>query len=186
MESKDRLKPVFQFKVTRRNLPHFELPGSVYFLTFSTTKRFILSDSAKDVVLSSFHFHNGKKYVLYACIVMDDHVHCILQPMEIINNTQARRPVLQERSVHPEKITRLPEYYSLSQITHSIKSYSANRIQKLLNIKGCIWQDENYDRIIRNENEYVEKMNYIVNNPLKPGLVGKPEEYKWLFLRGME
>jgi REP element-mobilizing transposase RayT len=79
-----------------------------------------------------------------------------------------------------------PEYYSLSQITHSIKSYSANRIQKLLNIKGSIWQDENYDRIVRNENEYVEKVNYIVNNPLKAGLVGKPKDYRWLFYLWME
>ena len=79
-----------------------------------------------------------------------------------------------------------PEYYSLSQITHSIKSYSANRIQKLLNIKSNIWQDENYDRIIRDEHEYLEKMNYIINNPLKPGLVGKLEDYKWLFYKGME
>jgi REP element-mobilizing transposase RayT len=81
MEFKDRLKPVSQFKASRRNLPHFEIPGSFYFITFSTADRFILSDSAKDVVLSSFHFHNGKKYILHGCIVMDDHTHCILQPM---------------------------------------------------------------------------------------------------------
>jgi putative transposase len=185
MEFKDRLKPIKEFRVSRRTLPHFELPGSFYFITFSTADRFIFSDSAKDVVLSSFHFHSGKKYVLYACIVMDDHVHCILQPMEIINNTQARRPVPLERPVPPESLGS-PEYYSLSQITHSIKSYSANRIQKLLNIKGSIWQDENYDRIVRNENEYVEKVNYIVNNPLKAGLVGKPKDYRWLFYLWME
>ena len=89
---------------------------------------------------------------------MDDHAHCILQPMEIMIKEQARRPV-PLRPV-PLEMPVTPEYYSLSQITHSIKSYSANRIQKLLNIKGSIWQDENYDRIIRDENEYLEKMNY--------------------------
>jgi len=158
MQSKDRLKPVSQFRVSRRNLPHFELPGSVYFLTFNTANRFILSDSAKDLVLSSFQFQDSKKYALYACVVMDDHAHCILQPMEIMIKEQARRPV-PLRPV-PLEMPVTPEYYSLSQITHSIKSYSANRIQKLLNIKGSIWQDENYDRIIRDENEYLEKMNY--------------------------
>ena len=179
MESKDRLKPVSEFKVTRRNLPHFELPGSIYFITFNTADRFILSNSAKDIMFSAFHFHNGKKYKLHSCVVMDDHAHCVLQKIEILNSAQARRPVPLEMPV-------TPEYYSLPQITHGIKSYSANRIQKLLNIKGSTWQDENYDRIIRDENEYWEKMNYIVNNPLKPGLVGKPEDYKWLFYKGME
>jgi hypothetical protein len=69
---------------------------------------------------------------------------------------------------------------------HSIKSYSANRIQRLLNIQGSVWQDENYDRIIRDEEEYLEKMNYIVNNPLKAMIVENPEDYRWLFFEGME
>jgi REP element-mobilizing transposase RayT len=102
---------------------------------------------------------------------MNDHVHCILQPIAITNKTQAGTPV------------RLSEYYSLSQITHGIKSYSANRLQRLLNKKGSIWQDENYDRVIRNENEYLQKMNYIIYNPVKSGLVDKIEDYKWFFLR---
>lgn len=75
-------------------------------------------------------------------------------------------------------------YYSLAQIAHSIKSYSAHTIQKVLNSTGNIWQDENYDRVIRDEEEYLEKMNYIINNPLKAGLVEKPEDYKWLFYEG--
>jgi REP element-mobilizing transposase RayT len=91
--------------------------------------------------------------------------------MEIMNKAQTRRPV------------QPVEYHSLAQITHSIKSYSANRIQRLLNRKGSIWQDESYDRILRDEKEYLEKMNYIMNNPLKAGLVEKPEDYRWLFFR---
>ncbi|MBI2850011.1 MAG: hypothetical protein HYX80_03095 [Chloroflexi bacterium] len=49
---------------------------------------------------------------------------------------------------------------------HSIKSYSANRIQKVLHHKeGSVWLDESYDRVVRDDKEYVEKMNYIINNP---------------------
>ena len=174
MEPDTGLKPIKDFRVYRRNLPHWELPESVYFITFSTADRFTLSDSAKDVVLSSFHFHDGKKYILHACVIMDDHVHCILQPMEILNKAQARRPV-------PPK-----QYYSLAQITHSIKSYSAHRIQKLLNEKDNIWQDESYDRILRDEKEYLEKMSYIINNPMKTGLAEQPQDYRWLFFREID
>lgn len=97
---------------------------------------------------------------------MDTHVHCILQPME-----------KSEKSVGT--------YHSIAQIMHSIKSYSANRIQRILNIKGKIWQDESYDRIIKDEEEYLEKMNYIANNPLKAMIVDTPEYYKWLFVEGL-
>jgi hypothetical protein len=93
MESEDRLKPVTGFRYSRRILPHFKIPGSIYFITFSTLDRFHLSDSAKNIVLSSFRFHNGKKYLLHVCVIMDDHAHCILQPMQGSNKVQARRPV---------------------------------------------------------------------------------------------
>ncbi len=180
MESKDRLKPATGFRVSKRILPHFELPGSIYFITFSIVDRFNLSDSAKDIVLSSVRFHDVKKYILHTCVIMDDHVHCILQPVKIIKNVQAQRPV------QPKTVRQPVEYYSLAQITHSIKSYSANCLQKLLNQKCNIWQDENYDRIIRNNKEYTQKMNYIVYNPVKAGFVEKPEDYRWLFIREID
>jgi hypothetical protein len=52
----------------------------------------------------------------------------------------------------------------------------------MLNHKKRIWQDENFDRIIRDSEEYAQKMNYIIYNPVKAGFVAKPEDYKWLFL----
>jgi REP element-mobilizing transposase RayT len=105
---------------------------------------------------------------------MDDHVHCILQPMQITNNTQAGTPV--------PLVRRTQEYYSLAQITHSLKSYSANRIQTMIDLQTRVWQDEIVDRIIRDEKEYRQKMNYILNNAPKIGLVENPEDYKWLFI----
>jgi putative transposase len=173
MRPNSKLKPTKEFRTSKINLPHFELPGRFYFITFSTIDRFTLSDPAKDIVLSSFHFHNGKKYLLHTCIIMDDHVHCILQP-QIINNAQAGTPV--------PLVKGTDEYYGLAQITHSIKSYSANRIQKLFNLQNHVWQDENFDRIIRDEKEYRQKINYIRNNAPKIGLVENPEDYKWLYI----
>lgn len=164
MEPGTRLKPVKEFRVYKRNLPHFEQPGSVYFVTFKTAKEFTLSDAAKDITLDSIKFHAGKKYRLHACIVMETHIHSILQPLEELKGS----------------------FYSIAQIMHSIKSYSANRIQRLLDKRGNVWLDENYDRIIRDDKEYMEKMNYIVNNPLKAGLAEKPGDYRWLFVEGLD
>jgi REP element-mobilizing transposase RayT len=146
MESKDRLKPVTDFHKSRRNLPHFELPDSIYFITFSTVNRIALSNSAKDIVLLSLRFHDDRKYALLCCVIMNDHVHCILQPMRIIDSAQARRPVQlnkpsQLNIQEQPPISQTLEYFSLAQIVHSIKSYSANRLQRLLNMKGSIWQD---------------------------------------------
>lgn len=164
MESASRLKPLKDFRVYRRNLPHWELPGSVYFITFRTADDVLLNDNAKDIAFASIKFHVNKKYKLYAVVVMETHVHILLQPLNSSKDA----------------------FFSLAQIMHSIKSYSANRIQRELNQSGSVWQPENYDRIIRNDSDYLENMNYIIFNPVKAGKVNKPEDYKWLFYQGSE
>ena len=45
-----------------------------------------------------------------------------------------------------------------------------------------VWLDENYDRIIRDNKEFQEKMNYIINNPVKATLVETAKDYKWLYI----
>lgn len=162
MEPETRLKSTKEFQYYKRNLPHFELPGSFYFVTFNTAKTITLSDEAKEIVFASVKYHDDKKYKLHACVVMETHVHIILQPLEESAGT----------------------YYSLAQILHSVKSYSSHKIKNLLNLSCNIWMDENYDRFIRDSKDYLEKVDYIIYNPMKAGIVDKYEDYKWLFYKG--
>lgn len=152
-------QPVESFKIYRRNLPHFESPGSVYFITFRTFKNLVLPEVARDIVFNSILYWNNKKFNLYTAVIMPNHAHLILQPLEKFLNS----------------------FFSLSEILHSIKSYSSNKINKILKRSGTLWLDENFDRIVRDEEELVEKINYIINNPLKSGLVSNQEDYKWLY-----
>jgi hypothetical protein len=45
-----------------------------------------------------------------------------------------------------------------------------------------VWQDERFDRWIRDENEFAEKWQYIADNPVKRGLAASAADYPWLFL----
>jgi putative transposase len=158
------LKPIGDFKITRRNLPHWEIPGNAYFVTFNTSPGCKLSPEEKDIVLSTIKYHQDKKYILYACVIMDTHVHLIILPLGTSGG----------------------QYYSLGQIMHSIKSYSANQIQRTTGKRGNIWFDEHYDRVIRDDNEFFEKIGYVMNNPVKVELVKDPEDYRWLYYRGID
>jgi REP element-mobilizing transposase RayT len=142
--------------VRRRNLPHWQQGGSVYFITFRS-KRGPLPDTAKQQVIANILYDHGKKYDLYLGLVMPDHVHLILQPRQ-------KTPGF---------------WYDLSEIMKGIKGVSARRINQMLGTSGSVWQDESYDRIIRDEEEYLEKWNYIWNNPVKAGLAVFPEEYPY-------
>ncbi|MCL4501691.1 MAG: hypothetical protein M1438_07515 [Deltaproteobacteria bacterium] len=46
---------------------------------------------------------------------------------------------------------------------------------------GNLWQDERFDRILRDYDEFLEKWNYIHNNPVKTGLCQAPEDYAFLW-----
>lgn len=190
-------QPVKDFQIYKRNLPHWQSPGSVYFITFRTFKNITLSEDARDVVLNSILFWKGKKFSLYGAIVMPDHAHLILQPLEkkgtdkmsVAPNKTGSTGLMNRQDACPigsigfQPVT---YFYSLAEILHSIKSYSASKVNKLLGKSGSLWLDENFDRIVRDESELLEKMNYIMNNPVKVGLVNKAVEYKWLYLEGMQ
>ena len=73
------------------------------------------------------------------------------------------------------------EYINLGKIIKSVKSYSSRKINQLRGQKGSVWQPERYDRIVRDDAEFLEKWQYIRNNPIKAGLAVRPEDYPWLY-----
>ena len=150
-----------ELSINRRNLPHWQLPGSTYFITFRL-KSGIISDDERKIVLDAIkHFHKIRYWVT-ATVVMPDHIHLMLKPVVSESNAE----------------------FSLSKILQGIKGFSAREINKARGAKGSLWQDESFDRIIRDYDEYLEKWNYIRNNPVKTGLCQSPEEYPFLWEPG--
>jgi hypothetical protein len=61
----------------------------------------------------------------------------------------------------------------------SIKVSSTRQINKLGREAGLLWQSRFLDRAVRTVKEYHEEVEYIHLNPVKRGLVNKPEEWRW-------
>jgi putative transposase len=74
-----------------------------------------------------------------------------------------------------------PRWNRLETILHTNKGFTAQLINHQLGRRGSVWQDERYDRIIRDDDEFWEKWNYITENPQRQGLVQEPLNYKWLY-----
>jgi REP element-mobilizing transposase RayT len=143
----------------RRNLPHFELPGRDHFITFDTYQRWELPPVARDLVLEHCLHDNGSKMRLHIAVVMPDHVHMIFMPLE---NGKG-------------------ETYSFEEIIGAIKGASSHTVNKALGIKGMVWQDESFDHVIRHAESLEQKIEYVRQNPVRKGLVAKPEDYPWLW-----
>ena len=175
--------------VAKRNLPHWAQPGTTYFITFRLAdaipqeklnrwrnerenwlknhqtplsddewaeynKRFpillnkwldngsgsciLKDDKVSEIVVNAIEHFDGQRYVLGAWIVMPNHVHMLIAP---IND------------------------YKLEGIMHSLKSYTAHKINKYLSRSGKVWQSESYDHIVRTEKQKNILEEYILNNP---------------------
>jgi hypothetical protein len=44
---------------------------------------------------------------------------------------------------------------------------------------SSFWQEESYDRLVRDEREFEKIRNYIEENPVQAGLVRDASEYRW-------
>lgn len=152
-------------------LPHWQLPGSFYFLTFNTEDHRVLSTEARQIVLDALRFFDGQRLDFIAAVVMPDHVHAVIKPLPKGVEPASSRLGRQDAG---------PTYWDLSDLMHGIKSYSANQINKLEGRIGqTVWQTETYDRIIRDDLEYGFTLQYIAYNPVQAGLSRTPEEYAW-------
>jgi REP element-mobilizing transposase RayT len=144
----------------RRKLPHYQKPGQAIFVTFCKLSRDPFPVAARGIILYHCLHDHGKRIQLHAAIVMPDHVHLLLTPVR-------------DQQGWP---------YALPAILKLIKGVSARSVNKLLNCSGPVWQEESFDHVLRSTESFAEKLEYIRQNPVRQGLVGRPEDYPWLWV----
>jgi putative transposase len=148
-----------------RKLPHLQRDGKRHFVTFCTLNRWILPDTARSIVLKCCVHDNDIKHFLHVAAIMPDHVHLIFTPL-----------------VNLEK----REIYSLAEIMGGIKGAAAQLINRELDRRGRVWQTESFDRVLRSSESLDAKVAYILDNPVRSGLVCKWEDYTWTWKRKVE
>jgi REP element-mobilizing transposase RayT len=111
-------------------------------------------------VLESCLHDNGEKFDLRVAVVMPDHAHLIFTP-----------------SVNQQAM----EIYSLSEIMNAIKGASAHKINKALGRQGRVWQSESFNHVLRSSESLDAKIDYLLDNPVRSGLVGERADYAWVW-----
>ena len=140
--------------------------GQAHFITFSCYRRqpFFLDARTYDlfpVCLERMRQHF--QMLVYGFVVMPEHVHLLLS--------------------EPEKRT-------LADAVHFLKLSFTKRLRSQVSAQktganlghgssGSFWQRRYYDRNVRDHREFVAALKYSHRNPVKRGLVEKPEDWPW-------
>lgn len=123
-----------------------------------------LSDyHVSQLIADALHYRDGKRYRLDAFSIMPNHVHVVFLPLI--------------RGDIPD---------SLSSIMHSLKRNTAKRANEALGRSGSFWEHETFDHYIRNQGEWKRIVRYVLENPVKAGLVKTWQEWPWNYVRDRE
>lgn len=102
------------------------------------------------IVEDAFLHFDGERYRLLAWCVMPNHVHVMIEPLA---------------------------GHLVGALVHSWKTFTAMEINKYLGQTGPFWQDDYFDRYIRNKNHYEAAKEYIEQNPVAANLVAKAKDW---------
>jgi putative transposase len=97
-----------------------------------------LTADEKDLVVGALRHFDAQRYKLIGYVVMNDHVHVVASP---------------------------GAGQSLTAIIHSWTSYTANRMQRMYGRTSRVWQREYFDRVICDDRELNDHLEYILGNP---------------------
>jgi putative transposase len=169
----------------RRRLPHIDSPGVPTFVTWrlwgslpaervferehlSSGEAFVAWDRLLDTARSGPLYLRQEEIAamvakqlhdvasdghcsLHAHVIMPNHVHLLCTPV-----------------------------VSLPELVRRIKGPTAHFANAILARRGeRFWQEEYFDRIVRNADEFSRIQRYIEWNPVKAGLVARPEGFRW-------
>jgi len=107
---------------------------------------------------------DGTHYDLWAFCIMPNHVHLLVN-MARFGDGDIKGP--------PSP---------LSQALHLLKGRTARYANRSLERSGKFWQDESYDHVVRDEAELQRILQYIVNNPVKAGLVTDWQSWPYTYV----
>lgn len=113
------------------------------------------------LVQDAIKTRDGKQYELHRYVIMPNHVHLLIKPLPIVGRVAN------------------PSYWELSEIMRGLKRYTAREANRLLGRRGRFWQDECFDRCVRDKREYNRIVRYIDMNPVKAELCAQPCDWLW-------
>jgi putative transposase len=128
--------------------------GKIFFVTCNILRtRTKLTEPEFELLADAFdRVRRRRGFLLGGFVFMPDHWHALIFPAE--NDT-------------------------LPRLMGALKIASNRAVNRARGARGGFWQLRYFDRAIRTVRDYGDALEYMHLNPVKKGLVSKPEEWAW-------
>lgn len=168
VQHQELIGSIYYEKLIQSHQRHFEqldqqLDGSNY------GKHYLKESGVAAILAKKIHQYDNELYKLEAFTIMSNHFHLLI-------DTSIQIEQLPE-GIEPHFNNQKP----LSKIMNLIKGGSSFLINKHLRRTGALWQQESYDRLVRDETEQANIHQYILNNPVKAGIVQHWKDYPYSY-----
>ena len=131
------------------------IPGAYYHIIVCTHQRqkILINNTVASIIFNTFDWLEAENRLEWICImVMPDHVHAVIK---------------------------LEEGQTLSKVLHSLKLFTARKINKYLSRNGSLWQKGYTDWGIRTEGTLNKTIHYCYMNPVRKGIVASSRDYPY-------
>lgn len=155
---------IYEHKIARELNNLSEIDFQNHFIKYDS----ILNDSKTNIdylkkvdvaqiLVNELCKYDNKEYVLIAYTILSNHFHLLFK---LLNGNSG-----------------------ISKIMKNIKGRSSIYINRELNRTGKLWQDESYDRWIRDDIELYFVIKYILENPVSAGLVDCWKKWEFTYCK---
>jgi putative transposase len=125
----------------------------IFFVTTNITRaQAPLAPAERDALLETLAEQRASgALLLFAYVVMPDHVHVLLAPHGC----------------------------GLIAVMRDFKQLATHRLAQAGRRAGPLWQPRYFDHILRHARDFSEKLDYIHRNPVEAGFAATPTDWRW-------
>ena len=140
-----------------------------YTATIIDWKLLLDNDIFKNIIISSLKYLiDNKKIKLHAFVIMDNHIHLIWQALGENNPNKIRHNFMKFTAQQMKfELMKSDDYY--------LQDFKVKKDDRVFQF----WKRNALSVELFSENFFVQKMNYIHDNPVKAGICIFPEDYKY-------
>lgn len=140
-----------------------------YTATIHKWKHLLRDDKHKEIIIDSLRFMVTEKRIeLNAFVIMSNHIHLIWQPLFGFTPTDIQSSFMK---------------YTAQQLKRSLTANNKDLLNEFkvnkYDREYQIWKRESLSIELFTKDVFIQKLEYIHNNPVKAVLCSYPEEYKY-------